>query len=103
MYNRYIRNDSGVYARVQQQEPMMPSPATFEPKAAEMPPPAPQPAHKQAAPRPPEIKIVSKVLDMLHLSDIDGGDLLLLLLLFILFHENGDEELLIAIGLLLIL
>ena len=102
MYNRYIRNDNGVYARVQQQEPAMPSPATFEPKAAEA-PPAPHSPQKQAAPRPPEIKFVSKILDTLHLGDIDGGDLLLLLLLFILFHENGDEELLIAIGLLLIL
>ena len=102
MYNRYIRNDNGVYARVQQQEPAMPSPTAYEPKAAEV-PPAPHSQQKQAAPRPPEIKFVSKVLDMLHLGDIDGGDLLLLLLLFILFHENGDEELLIAIGLLLIL
>ena len=103
MYNRYIRNDNGVYARVQQQEPAMPSPTAYVPQATEMPPPASRPAHKQSAPRPPEIKFVSKILDTLHLGDIDGGDLLLLLLLFILFHENGDEELLIAIGLLLIL
>ena len=39
----------------------------------------------------------------LHLGSVDFGDLLLLLLLFQLFREDGDEELLIAIGLLLIL
>ena len=33
----------------------------------------------------------------------DAGDLLVLLLLFMLFREKADEELLIALGLLLIL
>ena len=47
--------------------------------------------------------MLSGILDKLHLGDIDIGDLLLLLLLFHLFREDGDEELLIAIGLLLIL
>jgi len=37
------------------------------------------------------------------LGDLDSGDLLLLLILFLLFREKADEELLIAIGLLLIL
>ena len=45
MYNRYIRNDNGVYARVQQQEPAMPSPTAYEPQVTEMPPPVSQPAH----------------------------------------------------------
>ena len=36
-------------------------------------------------------------------GDIDSGDLLLLLILFFLFREEADEEVLIAIGLLLIL
>lgn len=39
----------------------------------------------------------------LHLDDLDTGDLLLLFLLFFLFKQKADEELLIAIGLLLIL
>ena len=34
---------------------------------------------------------------------VDTGDLLLLGLLFFLFRENADEELLVALGLLLIL
>ena len=34
---------------------------------------------------------------------VSAGDLLVLLLLFMLFRENADEELLIALGLLLIL
>ena len=43
------------------------------------------------------------LLSRLHLGDIDSGDLLLLLILFFLFREEADEEVLIAIGLLLIL
>lgn len=43
------------------------------------------------------------LLDQLHLDHVDTGDLLLLGLLFFLFRENADEELLVALGLLLIL
>jgi hypothetical protein len=43
------------------------------------------------------------MLDKFHLDNVDSGDLLLLLLLFFLFKEEADEELLIALGLLLIL
>ena len=42
-------------------------------------------------------------LDQLHLDHVDTGDLLLLVLLFFLFREDADEELLVALGLLLIL
>ena len=93
MYNRYIRNDDGVYARQPQPEPQPqtpPPPPRHEPQ-----PPPPKPGGQ-----PP---LLSGILDKLHLGDIDIGDLLLLLLLFHLFREDGDEELLIAIGLLLIL
>ena len=38
-----------------------------------------------------------------HLSSVDSGDLLLLAILFFLFREGADEELLVALGLLLIL
>ena len=34
---------------------------------------------------------------------MDSGDLLLLLILFLLFRQEADEEVLIALGLLLIL
>lgn len=42
-------------------------------------------------------------LDQWHLDNVDTGDLLLLGLLFFLFREDADEELLVALGLLLIL
>ena len=94
MYNRYIRNDDGVYARQPQQEP--------EPKPQEV--PQPPPSRQEPPPKPGgTVPMLSGILDKLHLGDIDIGDLLLLLLLFHLFREDGDEELLIAIGLLLIL
>ena len=43
------------------------------------------------------------LLDQFHLDRVDTGDLLLLGLLFFLFKEDADEELLVALGLLLIL
>lgn len=103
MYNRYIRNDDGVYARQPQPEP----------RREEAPPPPPSPGpekpHRHDPPPPPppkggmQISFLSGIMEKLHLGSIDFGDLLLLLLLFQLFREEGDEELLIAIGLLLIL
>ncbi len=47
--------------------------------------------------------IFSNILKNFNLENIDTGDLLLLVLLFLLFREGEDEELLIALGLLLIL
>ncbi len=47
--------------------------------------------------------ILQHLLDQFHLDHVDTGDLLLLGLLFFLFRENADEELLVALGLLLIL
>ena len=44
-----------------------------------------------------------RLLDKFHLDSVDSGDLLLLLLLFFLFKEDADDELLIALGLLLLL
>ena len=106
MYNRYIRNDDGVYARQPQPEPQ-PQPQRQEQQA---PPP---PSHHEAqptgnqqpkSPKPTgQLPFLSGIMEKLHLGSIDFGDLLLLILLFHLFRENGDEELLIAIGLLLIL
>ena len=99
MYNRYIRNDDGVYARQAQQD--------AEPSRRESPPPPPPPRPEPPPPPPPQgggqIPFLSGIMEKLHLGSVDFGDLLLLLLLFQLFREDGDEELLIAIGLLLIL
>lgn len=103
MYNRYIRNDDGIYTRQAQQEQEQQKTAA----ASQTPPPSPPPNTSHRPPEVPkpngQIPIFSGILDRLHLGDIDIGDLLLLLLLFHLFREDGDEELLIAIGLLLIL
>ena len=104
MYNRYIRNDNGVYSRMPQPDMPASSPAAMHEAKEHQEMHRSIPAIKeQKSSRPVELRFVSSILEKLHLSDIDAGDLLLLLLLFVLFHENGDEELLIAIGLLLIL
>lgn len=127
MYNRYIRSEDGAYDRIPQQEiqdiaPAMSPDSSAAAKISSSPPPqtsgettsaAPHhmssmqhpsvSPHQQKSQRPSEAGFLEKLLSRFHLGDIDSGDLILLLLLFFLFHEDGDEELLIAIGLLLIL
>lgn len=122
MYNRYIRNDQGTYTRVPEEDaPPRPAP--------EGPPPPPPPSGGMGAPGgpgpgsgpppgntppPPGGGLfggfppvgsgdLRKLLDRFHLDRIDSGDLLLLGLLFLLYREEADEELLFALGLLLIL
>lgn len=100
MYNRYIRNDNGAYSRVTQQD------APKHQAASPPPPPPPPPQPPRQPPKQekiPESRFLDRLLGKLHLGDVDSGDLLLLLILFFLFKEEADEELLIAIGLLLIL
>lgn len=104
MYNRYMRNDTGAYIRMPQDDAPPPGPkpssgpgASPKAKPSPGPPPIPAPPHR------PERDILNRFLERLHLGDLDSGDLLVLLLLFMLFRENADEELLIALGLLLIL
>ena len=112
MYNRYIRGDGGTYTRVSAEDTPLPPPNTQRPPAS--PPPTPPPGSAVSEGRPPhgppsppqpapERGILNGLLEKLHLSDLDAGDILLLLLLFFLFRQEADEELLIAIGLLLIL
>lgn len=112
MYNRYARNDNGIYTRMPQADPPPPSGGKHPPKnidhvlnqgtkniandLAQMPPIV------NSSPR-PERDVLNRLLQTLHLGDLDAGDLLVLLLLFMLFREKADEELLIALGLLLIL
>ena len=94
LYNRYVRGDDGNYARV----PFDDAPPPLSPprqSSGSPPPPPPQGA--------PERGFFNDLLGKLHLSDLDAGDLLLLFLLFYLSKQKADEELLIAIGLLLIL
>ena len=103
LYNRYIRGSDGVYARVAPPAPPPPS-APPPPPGPEMPPPPPPPPRDPPPPgRAPEMDLLNRLLARLHLGDLDSGDLLTLLLLFLLFREGADEELLIALGLLLIL
>lgn len=118
MYNRYIRNDQGVYTRIPEEDPRQPQggpPPPGHPEhgsGGQAPPPGggpppPPPPH----PSPPPsgdgqdslTGLLRRLLDQLNLSSLDSGDLLLLALLFFLFREGADDELLAALGLLLIL
>lgn len=112
MYNRYIRNDDGHYRRIPVQDPPPPG----EERGAPPPPPPPPPGGAYAPPQgggshvppPPDgggqrKGFLSGILSRLKLDEIDTSDLILLLLIFLLFREGEDEELLIALGLLLIL
>jgi len=106
MYNRYIRGDGGTYTRVSMEDAPLPPPAGQHPPPPSPSPPegAPPPHRPPPPPQPsPERGLLNGLLEKLHLSDLDAGDILLLLLLFFLFRQEADEELLIAIGLLLIL
>ena len=123
MYNRYTRNDTGVYTRMPQSEPSSDPPKKHTGFGQNAPGSTPQNApgntpqnapgknvfaspnalHSTPFPQRPERDVLNRVLEKLHLGDLDAGDLLVLLLLFMLFREKADEELLIALGLLLIL
>ena len=116
MYNRYIRNDNGTYTRMPEEEPHAPPPPRPEPSpppsGGSVPPPSgeafqqsgpgrPPPPHRQSADG--LTGFLRQILDQFHLNHVDTGDLLLLGLLFFLSREEADEELLVALGLLLIL
>ena len=103
MYNRYIRNDQGTYTRIPEEPPK---------QSGTAPPSQPEPETRQQQSSPPPAPgrgkdgltgFLRHMLDQLHLDSLDTGDLLLLALLFLLFREDADDELLIALGLLLIL
>ena len=124
MYNRYIRNDQGAYTRIPEEEPR-------QPQASPPPPGGPEPPHTGDGPgagashappgggqHPPHTDVpppqddgrgdsltglLRRLLDQFHLNSLDTGDLLLLAILYFLFREGADEELLVALGLLLIL
>ena len=99
MYNRYVRNDAGIYRRIDAEHTYAPPKHTAQQE--------PHTTHCQntsplggllGADGP-----LSGILGKFKLSEIDSGDLLLLVILFLLFRDGEDEELLIALGLLLIL
>lgn len=123
MYNRYFRNDHGTYERVSMpRRDHFRSPADDPHREPSASPDAPPPPHdmppfdrnEHCAPHPPfehahhggphePPRFLDRVLEKLKLQDVDTGDILLLLILFFLFEEKADDELLIALGLLLIL
>ena len=119
MYNRYLRNDDNSYTRVPS-EPAAPS--SLRNSRAEnhgqnfserpqrnreesIPPryhsPPPQEKSPEMQVKAERDGFVEKFLK--KFQSLDSGDLLLLALLFFLYREKADEELLIALALLLIL
>lgn len=110
MYNRYIRNDSGGFTRIQEEDAQANRPSEAASQASGQQQSAPFQEHApQNNPRATGrtndglTGFLRHILDQLHLDSIDTGDLILLGLLFFLSREDADEELLIALGLLLIL
>lgn len=110
MYNRYLRNDEGVYTCLPQEDapPERAASERTAPPRAQVPPQ--EEARESPFHTPPRggeeregFALLGRILDRLHLQDLDSADLLLLALLFFLFEEKADDELLIALGLLLIL
>ena len=99
MYNRYLRNDDGVYKRIPMQE--SPPPQNGSPQHSHQPHP-PQGSGSSRKVQEGE-QFLQRMLGKLKLQDVDTADILLLLILFFLFEEKADDELLIALGLLLIL
>lgn len=97
MYNRYLRNDDGIYTRIPMQE-SQPSQDSPPPQASQF----AQSSRFQRIPQEGE-QFLQRMLGKLKLQDVDTADILLLLILFFLFEEKADDELLIALGLLLIL
>ena len=97
MYNRYARNDESVYRHIPQDNAKR-EPPHAQSRAA----PQGQPHHPPGSPTGIS-GLLSGILGKFKLDEIDTGDLLLLVLLFLLFREGEDDELLIALGLLLIL
>ena len=106
MYNRYIRNDQGTYTRIPEED----TPPRTAPEGPPPPPSGGMSLRGQSSQNglfggfpPVGGGDLRKLLDRFHLDRIDSGDLLLLGLLFLLYREGADEELLFALGLLLIL
>ena len=103
MYNRYIRNDQGTYTRIPEEDAPPKGAPPLSPHSGGMGPPPPPPGGLLGGFPPVGDGSLRKLLDRFHLDHIDSGDLLLLALLFFLYREGADEELLFALGLLLIL
>ena len=100
MYNRYVKNDAGIYRRIDAEHTHTP------PHSAQKEPHTTQRHSQNSSPLGNLLGadgLLSGILGKFKLSELDTGDLLLLAILFLLFRDGEDEELLIALGLLLIL
>ena len=100
MYNRYVRNDGGTYERIRMQDTPQEPPKYTSDINCPSPDTAPSSLLSGLLGK---NGLLSGILEKLKLDDLDTGDLLLLLILFLLFRDGEDDELLIALGLLLIL
>lgn len=96
MYNRYVRNDRGEYRRISMEQGHGEQPHYEKRGESDE-----HGARKDVTGG--NDGLISMVLSKLRLDHIDTGDLLLLVILFLLFRDGEDEELLIALGLLLIM
>ncbi|MBQ7692312.1 MAG: hypothetical protein IJT29_01750 [Oscillospiraceae bacterium] len=88
MINRYEGN-TGRVTRLPEPQDLHPAP----------PPPVPAP---RAAPNPPGIPDLRRLLPEL-MGDLETEDLLLLLILYLMYRESGDQELLIIMGAMFLL
>jgi len=102
MYNRYIQSDRGSYVPISDDPPQQPHPTEAqshntggEPRKQSDKPPKRGGASLESLK-----ELWNTLAARLHL---DAGDLLLLAMLYFLYREDADEELLIALGLLLLL
>lgn len=102
MYNRYIQSDRGSYVPITEDPP----PQSYQDNTKEF-----HTDHEHHKAHEKSAKRATASLDglkdlwntlagRLHL---DTGDLILLAMLYFLYREQADEELLIALGLLLLL
>lgn len=86
-----------------------PPPLNGPPPSKPFPPSPPKPSPPPHRPPPGNqiqdalSRFVRHLLNFSHMENVDTGDTLILLLLFLLYREGADEELLVALGLLLIL
>ena len=93
MYNRYLHNDDAAFRPVpfpeeSDEHRQNGSPFSHLQDFLHL--------HNEGSP-------IARLLERFHLEELDTGDLMLLVLLFFLMEEKADDELLIALGLLLIL
>ena len=77
MYNRYLRNDDGIYTRVPMQDPPRDEPPRQPPHGNAPPPPPPEPPPCGESPGQEASQFFSRLLDKLPLKGVDKADLLL--------------------------